>query len=47
MLLTYKPSEFSLLRGQFRRTKYGEGRVANEFLLQLQFAMGAHGAHPF
>ncbi|MEO8370297.1 MAG: hypothetical protein ABI806_14025 [Candidatus Solibacter sp.] len=47
VLLTYKPSEFSLLRGQFRRTSYGEGRIANEFLLQLQFAMGAHGAHPF
>jgi hypothetical protein len=47
VLLTYKPSEFSLLRGQFRRTSYGEGRLANEFLLQLQFAIGAHGAHPF
>jgi len=32
---------------QFRRTSYGEGRIANEFLFQFQFSMGAHGAHPF
>ena len=46
-LLTYLTSEFSLIRTQFRRTKYGEGRTANEFLFQFQFSMGAHGAHPF
>ncbi len=47
ILLTYLTSEFSLLRTQFRRTSYGEGRTANEFLFQFQFSMGAHGAHPF
>jgi hypothetical protein len=47
VLLTYYPSEFSQIRGQFRRTAYGEGRTANEFLFQFQFAIGAHGAHPF
>ncbi|HEX8030829.1 MAG TPA: hypothetical protein VF491_20295 [Vicinamibacterales bacterium] len=46
-VLTYLPSEFSQLRGQYRRTAYGNGPVANEFLMQLQFAIGAHGAHPF
>ena len=46
-LLTYMPSEFSQLRGQYRRTAYGHGPTANEFLMQLQFAIGAHGAHPF
>jgi hypothetical protein len=46
-VLTYLPSEFSQLRGQYRRTAYGHGPVANEFLVQLQFAIGAHGAHPF
>jgi hypothetical protein len=46
-LLTFKPSEFSQLRGQYRRTTYGSGPTANEFLMQLQFAIGAHGAHPF
>ncbi len=45
--LTYVPTEFSQLRGQFRRTNYAEGEVANELLFQLQFAIGAHGAHPF
>jgi hypothetical protein len=47
LLLTYWPSEFSQIRGQLRRTRYGEGRTANEFLFQFQFSMGAHGAHPF
>jgi hypothetical protein len=45
--LTYVPSEFSLIRTQFRRAKYGEGLTANEILFQFQFSMGAHGAHPF
>ncbi len=47
VLLTYWPSEFSQIRGQLRRTRYGEGPVANEFLFQFVFSMGAHGAHPF
>jgi len=46
-LLTYMPSEFSQLRGQYRHTAYGDGPTAHEFLMQLQFAIGAHGAHPF
>jgi hypothetical protein len=48
LLVTYVPSEFSLLRGQYRRIAFGaENSTANEFLFQLQFAIGAHGAHPF
>jgi hypothetical protein len=46
-ILTYWPSEFSQLRGQLRRTKYAGGQTANELLMQLQFSIGAHGAHPF
>lgn len=46
-LLTFKPSEFSQLRGQYRRTAYAHGPTAHEFLMQFQFAIGAHGAHPF
>jgi hypothetical protein len=46
-LLTYWPSEFSQIRGQYRRTNYAEGETANEFLLQFLFSIGAHGAHPF
>jgi len=46
--VTFWPSEFSQLRGELRRRKYGpEHLTANEALLQLQFAIGAHGAHPF
>ena len=47
LTLTYAPSEFSQVRGQARRTTYAEGITANEFLFQVQFAIGAHGAHPF
>ena len=47
LILTYFPSEFSEVRGQLRRTNYAEGPAATEFLFQFQFAIGAHGAHPF
>lgn len=46
VLLTYWPSEFTQLRGQYRRTRY-VGKAANEFLFQFQFSIGAHGAHVF
>jgi hypothetical protein len=46
-ILTYWPSEFSQVRGQYRHTSYGEGIKANEFLFQFQFSIGAHGAHTF
>ncbi|MBI4887059.1 MAG: hypothetical protein HY824_08195 [Acidobacteria bacterium] len=47
-VLTFWPSEFSQIRSQYRRTRYGDdGRVANELLLQALFTIGAHGAHPF
>ena len=46
-ILTYWPSEFSQIRGQYRYTKYAEGITANELLFQLQFSIGAHGAHTF
>ena len=45
--VTYWPSEFSQIRGQVRRTNYGTGVTANEFLFQFNFAIGAHGAHVF
>jgi hypothetical protein len=46
-ILTYKPSEFSLVRAQFRHTKPGERDAVNELLFQFLFGIGAHGAHPF
>ena len=45
--LTFWPSEFSQLRGELRRIRYGDARTINELLFQLQFAIGAHGAHTF
>jgi hypothetical protein len=47
VLLTYWPSEFSQIRGQYRHTKYAEGVTANEALFQFLFSIGAHGAHVF
>jgi hypothetical protein len=47
-ILTYRPSEFSLVRGQYRRTTFGDNPdPQDEFLFQFLFAIGAHGAHPF
>lgn len=47
-VLTFSPSEFSQVRSQYRRTRYGDDRrVANELLFQLLFTIGTHGAHPF
>jgi hypothetical protein len=45
--LTFRPSEFGLIRGQYRRTLYAEGIDANELLFQVSFSIGAHGAHTF
>ncbi|HWY67614.1 MAG TPA: hypothetical protein VNX88_03055 [Terriglobales bacterium] len=56
VVLTYWPSEFAQVRGQYRFTRYGApistlsppGKEdANELLMQIQFSLGAHGAHPF
>jgi hypothetical protein len=47
LVITYAPSEFSQVRGQYRHTRFGERRTADELLLQFQFSIGAHGAHVF
>jgi len=47
LLLTFWPSEFGQIRGQYRRTRYAEGTTADEFLFQFLFSIGAHGAHAF
>src|SRR5258707_1045924 len=51
-ILTYWPSEFSQIRGQYRFGHLalgvpGDFSNANEFLFQFLFVMGARGAHPF
>src|SRR5579864_6683496 len=47
IVLTYWPSEFSQLRGQYRFTRYANNIDANELFVQLIFSLGAHGAHSF
>jgi hypothetical protein len=47
VFVTFWPTEFSQLRSQFRRTNFAEGMSANEALFQLNFSIGAHGAHVF
>lgn len=47
LLLTFWPSEFSQIRGQYRRTRFAEGITSNELLFQFLFSIGAHGAHVF
>ena len=46
-MLTYWPSEFSQIRGQYRHLRYAEGTSADEVLFQFLFSIGAHGAHVF
>ena len=49
-VLTYWPSEFAQVRGQYRWTDHvnqGQTAPASELLFQVQFSLGAHGAHPF
>jgi hypothetical protein len=46
-VLTYWPSEFSQIRGQYRFTRYAGNIDTHELLMQVQFSLGAHGAHPF
>jgi hypothetical protein len=46
-LLTFWPSEFSQVRGQYRHINYAEGIKSNELLFQFLFSIGAHGAHVF
>jgi len=45
--LTYWPSEFSQIRGQYRFTDYAENMKTHELFMQVIFSLGAHGAHPF
>jgi len=47
VFLTFWPTEFSQVRGQYRRINFAERTNANEFLFQVNFSIGAHGAHVF
>ena len=47
VFLTFWPTEFSQVRGQYRHITFADGSRANEFLFQLNFSIGAHAAHVF
>jgi hypothetical protein len=47
LTVTFWPSEFSQVRGQYRHTRYAEQVTAHELLFQFLFSIGAHGAHTF
>jgi len=44
--LTFAPSEFSLVR-LYAQQLMGSGQSATVAFLQVQYSMGAHGAHPY
>jgi hypothetical protein len=50
-MLEYNPTEFSRIRFQVGQNRAffhdGKRETVNEFILQFNFAIGAHGAHPF
>jgi hypothetical protein len=47
LMLTWRNSEFSLLRLQLMREDAGRGNDDSAALLQYQVSLGAHGAHKF
>jgi len=47
VFLTFWPTEFSQIRGEYRHIGFAGGERANEFLFQFNFSIGAHGAHAF
>jgi len=47
VFMTFWPTEFSQIRGQYRYTRYAEAVSGNELLFQFNFSIGAHGAHVF
>ncbi|WP_299209423.1 hypothetical protein [Thermocrinis sp.] len=50
-MLEYSPTEFSRIRFQVGQNRAffhdGSRKTVNEVILQFNFAIGAHGAHPF
>lgn len=47
VMVDFNPSEFSRLRVQFSRDASREGRMDDQFFLQYQMSLGAHGAHNY
>ena len=47
VFVTFWPTEFAQIRSQYRHISFAEGEKAHQFLFQINFAIGAHGAHVF
>ena len=47
VFVTFWPTEFAQVRSQYRHISFAEGEKAHQFLFQINFAIGAHGAHVF
>ncbi|MFL6654366.1 MAG: hypothetical protein ACJ8KA_06195 [Sulfurifustis sp.] len=47
VMVDYNPSEFSRIRLQYARDDSRQGATDNQWWLQYQMSLGAHGAHQF
>ncbi len=47
VMVDYSPSEFSRIRLQYARDQSRQGATDNQWYLQYQMSLGAHGAHQF
>ncbi|HEX8988297.1 MAG TPA: hypothetical protein VF816_10075 [Rhodocyclaceae bacterium] len=47
LMFDYNPSEFSRVRFQLAQDKSRQGVTDNQFFVQYQMSLGAHGAHKF
>lgn len=47
VMVDYSPSEFSRIRLQYARDDSRQGATDNQWWLQYQMSLGAHGAHQF
>jgi hypothetical protein len=46
-MVDFSASEFSRLRLQYARDEARQGFTDNQWILQYQMSLGAHGAHSF
>ena len=47
LMVDFSPSEFSRVRLQLAQDRAREGGIDNQFFLQYQMSLGAHGAHRY
>jgi len=47
LMIDFNPSEFSRVRLQYAQDRAREGSTDNQFFLQYQMSLGAHGAHGY